>query len=66
MIALHPNILEKDGKKEFVVLPFEDFKRIEEELSKYEDLIDLRNAKAKEKHVDSYSLNDAKKILNIM
>jgi len=66
MIALHPNILEKNGQKEFVVLPFEEFKQIEEELALYEDLKDLREAKAKEQHADSYSLDDAKRILNIM
>ena len=66
MIVLHPNILEKDGKKEFVILTFEEFKRIEEELSLYEDLKDLREAKEKEKHIRGYSLDEAKKELNIM
>ena len=32
MIALHPNILIKDGKKEFAVLPFEEFSRLQDEL----------------------------------
>ena len=66
MIALHPNILEKNGKKEFVILPFEEFKKIEEELSLYEDLKDLREAKEKEKNVSGYSLDEAKKELNIL
>ena len=61
MIALHPNILEKNGRKEFVIFPFEDFKKIEEELMDYEDLKDLREAKDKEEKSNSYSLNDAKK-----
>ncbi len=66
MVVLHPNILEKDGRKEFVVLPFEEFKKIEEELSLYEDLKDLREAKEKEQNAPSYSLDKAKKELNIM
>ena len=66
MVVLHPNILEKDGRKEFVVLPFEEFKKIEEELSLYEDLKDLREAKKKEQNAPSYSLDKAKKELNIM
>ena len=51
MIALHPNILEKDGKKAFAVLPYEEFQNLQEELNKYEDLRDLRAAK--EKNADS-------------
>ena len=66
MLALHPNILEKNGKKEFVVISFEEFKKIEEELMDYEDLKDLREAKEKEENSDSYSLNVAKKMLNIV
>lgn len=25
MVTIHPNILERDGKKAFVVLPYEEF-----------------------------------------
>ncbi|GEM_PF-768083 len=32
MIELHPEILTKNGKPEFVVLPFEEFMRLREEL----------------------------------
>ena len=31
MVTIHPNILERDGKKAFVVLPYEEFVMIEEE-----------------------------------
>lgn len=65
MITLHPNILEKDGKKAFVVLPFEEFLQIQSELQDYEDLKDLREAKEKEKKVAGPSLSDAKKKLKI-
>ncbi len=65
MITLHPNVLEKDGRKEFVVLPFEEFERIAEELSLYEDLKDLREAKAQEQNLPTYSLSEAKNMLGL-
>jgi hypothetical protein len=49
MIELHPEILEKDGKKEFVILPYEEFVAIEQALADAEDLAALRAAK-KEEH----------------
>ena len=33
MIELHPEILEKDGKKQFVILPYEEFAAIQEALA---------------------------------
>ena len=45
MIKLHPEILKKNGKKEFVVLPYEEFTALQELLDDYEDLLDLRAAK---------------------
>ena len=65
MIILHPNILEKDGRKEFVVFPFEEFLKIQEALQDYEDLKDLREAKDKERNALSYSLSEARQQLNI-
>ena len=65
MISINPQILEKDGKKEFVVLPYEDFLRIQEELESYDDLRILREAKKEEKDAPSVSLEEAKRILNI-
>jgi len=65
MIAVHPNILEKNGKKEFAVLPFEEFLQIQEELLDFEDLKDLREAKNKEQNVKGLSFSEAKKELKI-
>ncbi|MDA3938088.1 MAG: type II toxin-antitoxin system Phd/YefM family antitoxin [Spirochaetia bacterium] len=48
MITLHPNIIEKDGKKEFAVLPIEEFIQIQNLLQDFEDLKELRSAKDKE------------------
>ncbi len=65
MLALHPNILEKNGMKEFVVLPFEEFSKIKSELQDFEDLKDLREAKIAEKKISGLTLSDAKDEWNI-
>jgi len=38
-------IIEKSGKKEFAVIPYKDFLRMQEELEDYRDLRELRRAK---------------------
>lgn len=38
-------IIEKHGKKEFAIIPYKDFLRIQEDLEDYADLKDLRKAK---------------------
>lgn len=65
MIDLHPRILEKEGKKEFAVLPYEEFERLTEELSDYEDLKKLRAAKAEERDAPAVSLEEAREQLKI-
>lgn len=65
MITLHPNILEQNGKKQFAVIPYEEFLKIQEELSDYEDLKELRQAKKAEKNAPTVSLEEAKKELGI-
>ena len=65
MVTLHPNILERDGKKAFAVLPYEEFVRIEEELDSFEDLKDLRAAKTEEANAPASSLASVRKELKI-
>ena len=65
MIALHPNILEQNGKKQFAVIPYEEFLKMQEELSDYEDLKDLRQAKEAEENAPTVGLEEAKKKLGI-
>lgn len=65
MVTIHPNILERDGKKAFVVLTYEEFLMIEEELQQYEDLKQLRAAKAEEAAAPSVPLRDAKRELGL-
>lgn len=45
-ISIHPQIIEKEGKKEFVVLPYHEFLWLPETLEDYEDLRTLRLEKA--------------------
>jgi hypothetical protein len=48
MIELHPEIVEKDGKKQFVILKYEEFVAIQQALADADDLASLRAAKKDE------------------
>lgn len=61
MIELHPEFLTENGQKEFAVLPYEEFLKIQELLEYLEDLRDLREAKEGEKGSPSVSLAEVKK-----
>ena len=65
MIELHPEYLSKNGKKEFVVLPYEEFEALQELLEDLEDLIDLRNAKLEDADKPSISLAEVKQQLGL-
>jgi PHD/YefM family antitoxin component YafN of YafNO toxin-antitoxin module len=65
MIQLNPKFLKKDGKPEFVVLPYEEFLLLQELLADLEDLQDLRQAKLEEQEAPTASLTDIKRLLNI-
>ena len=56
MIELHPEILVKDGEKQFVILPYEEFAAIQEALADADDLAALRLAKKEELNVPTVSL----------
>ena len=63
MIELHPQVIEKDGKKEFAVLPYDEFVRVQKELEDYEDLRQLREAKEQDKEALAITLAELKKEL---
>ncbi len=65
MLTLHPNILERDGKKAFAVLPYEEFQNLQKELDEYEDLKGLRAAKAEEKNASVEALRSVRSALKI-
>ncbi len=64
MLTLDPNILEKDGKKVFVILPYEEFVAIQEHLHDLEDLKELRAAKAEEGDAPATPLASVRKELD--
>jgi PHD/YefM family antitoxin component YafN of YafNO toxin-antitoxin module len=65
MITLHPNILERDGKKAFVVLPYEEYQLVQEELDDFEDLKALRAATAEERAAPASRLSCVREELDI-
>ena len=65
MVAIHPNILEHDGQKAFVVLSYEEFLMMEEELQQFEDLKQLREAKAEEADAPTVALDAVRKELGL-
>ncbi|MDL1867347.1 type II toxin-antitoxin system Phd/YefM family antitoxin [Betaproteobacteria bacterium PRO4] len=44
-MKLHPQIIEKEGRNEFVVLPYEEYLALTALIEDYEDLTDLRKAR---------------------
>ena len=65
MLELHPEILQKNGKKEFVVLPYEEFVALQELLADAEDVLDLRAAKQAEQDAPTVSLEAVKNELGL-
>lgn len=57
-MSIHPQVIKRKSKKEFVVLPYEEFLAIKENLEDYEDLKDLREAKAAEADAPTTRLSD--------
>ena len=58
LIPLHPEILSKNGEPQFAVIPFEEYKAIEEFLAEKEDEIAFREAKAEHKGGPTKSLRE--------
>ena len=65
MIQLNSEFLKKDGKPEFVVLPYEEFLVVQALLEDLEDLRDLRQAKEEEGSAATVSIADVKALLNL-
>ena len=65
MMTLHPNILEQEGQKQFVVLPYSEFIALQEELQDFYDLKELREAKNEERDAPTLSFEEAKKELGL-
>ncbi len=57
-MKLHPQIIKKGDKDEFVVLPIEEFEALVEKAETYEDLVDLRTAKTQSRQEQGRPLDD--------
>lgn len=64
-MTIHPQVIEKGGKKEFVVLPYQEFIRIQEALEDFEDLKELRREKKRSARLASIPLDEVVKRLGL-
>ena len=65
LMKLHPEIMSKNGRKQFVVLPYEVFVAVQERLADAEDLLELRKAKRAEGGKKSIPLAAVKRTLGL-
>lgn len=65
MIPLHPEFITKKGKKEFAVIPYEEFEALQTFIADIEDLMDLKAAKEEEANKPSVSLAEVKRMLGL-
>ncbi|HAH19598.1 MAG: prevent-host-death family protein [Omnitrophica WOR_2 bacterium GWF2_43_52] len=64
-MTIHAQILKRNGRKEFAILPYGEFLKVQEILDDYEDLRALRAAKAKGRSDKTVSMEEANKILHL-
>ncbi|WP_200389299.1 type II toxin-antitoxin system Phd/YefM family antitoxin [Thiocapsa imhoffii] len=62
---IHPQFIRREGGDEYVVLPIEEFRALEEIVHDYQDLQDLRSAKSQEADAASVPLADVMRDLGI-
>ena len=63
MLKLHPEILVKDGQKQFAILPYEEFLAVQERLADADDLLEFRKVKRAEGRKRSVPLTEVKRQL---
>jgi len=64
-VDLHPQIVEKNGKKESVLLPYAEYVALREWIEDMEDLLELREAKRAEGHLAGRPLEEVAKELRL-
>lgn len=64
-VKLHPQLIKKQGKNEFVVLPIEEYEALTDLVEDYEDLKDLREEKSKSNGQKSVPLKTVIEELNL-
>ncbi|HLL88665.1 MAG TPA: hypothetical protein VK324_05140 [Tepidisphaeraceae bacterium] len=58
MLKLHPAYLRKNGKEEFVVLPYDEFVALQELLEDARDLVELERVREASKGQPKLSLDE--------
>jgi hypothetical protein len=58
-------VIQKNGKNEFVVIPYDDFLNIRKQLEDYEDLTDLRRAKKESENEPGIPIDEVIKELGL-
>ena len=58
ILKLNPQIIEKDGKEEFVVLPYDEYQAIQALIEDYMDLLELRQSGVVETDQEPTSIDD--------
>lgn len=64
-MQLNPQFIKKDGRNEFAILTYEEFSEIREMLEDYQDLLDLREAKAECEDQPGIPLDEVVKVLGL-
>ena len=57
-MEINAQIIKKNGKKEFVILPYMEFMKMQQNIEDYIDLIDLEKAKAETVNKPSIPYNE--------
>lgn len=60
MIELHTQVIKRDGKEEYDILPYPEYPVLREALADYDDLRCLREAKETEKDAPAIDLDEWK------
>jgi hypothetical protein len=61
MVTLNAQIIKKRGKKEYAVIPYDEFLKLQEDLHNYEDLRCLREAKEAEENAPTVGIDELRK-----
>ena len=64
-LQLHPEFLKINGRKQFAVLPYDEFVRLQEELDDLADIRALDEARAKESHLPAIPLSEVRRRLDM-
>lgn len=64
-VELHPEFLSAGGRKQFAVIPYDEFVRLQEWIEDTLDLHELRLAREENQDQPTYSLEEVKEQLGI-